>query len=132
MAFDPFTAGFDLAKTILAKWLPDANVREEAARELATQLQTLMQGQIALNLKEAESNSFFIAGWRPACGWLCVVAYAWSYIVQPGLTFILTSFQVHLDIAQLPQLNMAELGFLLLSLLGIGTLRTYEKTRGVS
>lgn len=132
MAFDPFTAAFDLGKTILAKWIPDANLREEAARDMALQYSAIMQGQIALNLKEAESQNLFVSGWRPAVGWVCVVAYIWQFIVQPFLIFLLTTFSVHLDIAQLPKLDIGELSFVLFAMLGIGTMRTVEKSRGIT
>lgn len=132
MAFDPFTSLFNLLSTGLEKAIPDANLREQTARDMATQLNGVMQGQIALNLKEAESQNFFVAGWRPAMGWTCVTAYLWQFIVQPFLTFVLTALAVHMDIAQLPKLDLGELSFVLFAMLGIGTLRTVEKSRGIS
>ena len=131
MAFDFITAGLDLIKTGLVKWIPDANLREQAAMDVATQLNAQIMGQIELNKVEASSQRLFVAGWRPAIGWVCVGAYAYTFVGQPVLVFFLTTLGIHLDIAQLPRLEMGELSAVLFAMLGMGGMRTYEKVKGV-
>lgn len=130
MAFDPLTAITELIKTGLEKYVPDANAREQAALQLAGQLHAQVMAQIEVNKVEAASPSLFVAGWRPFVGWCCGSAYAYTFVVQPFLIFILTASGVHMDIAQLPILDMGELGVVLFGMLGLGAMRSYEKVKG--
>ena len=89
MAFDPITAISDLIKTGLEKWVPDANVREKAAMEMAVQVHAQTLAQIEVNKIEAASANWFVASWRPFIGWTCGVAYAYTFVVQPFLASLL-------------------------------------------
>jgi hypothetical protein len=94
--------------------------------ELAAQLASV-QGQLEVNKAEAESTNMFIAGWRPAVGWVCVLALAWAYVFQPFVEFSLTAAKVKLPQA-LPHLDTGTLiSGLLIPLLGVAVLRTVEK-----
>jgi hypothetical protein len=94
--------------------------------ELAAQVGQ-MQGQLEINKIEAASTSLFIAGWRPAVGWVCVTALAYAYILQPFLVFLLAVFKVHSN-EPFPALDTGTLiSGLLIPLLGIAALRTVEK-----
>ena len=130
MALDPITAISDLIKTGLEKWIPDANAREQAASQLAGQLHAQVMAQIEVNKVEAASSSLFVAGWRPFVGWSCGSAYAYTFVVQPFLLFMLTAAQVPINTAQLPVLDMGELGVVLFGMLGLGAMRSYEKVKG--
>ena len=130
MALDPITAISDLIKTGLEKWLPDANQREKAALEIAQMVHAGNMAQIEVNKIEAASSNLFVAGWRPAIGWICGAGYAYAFIIQPFLIFLITAFQVTLNTAQLPTLDMGEMGLMLANLLGFGAMRTYEKVKG--
>ena len=132
MALDPITAISDLIKTGLEKWIPDANAREQAAMQIAAQVHAQTMAQIDVNKVEAASSSLFVAGWRPFCGWVCGGAYAYNFVLQPFLVFAVTTFGVHIDMAQLPAMDMGELGGLLFGMLGIGGMRTFEKVKGVA
>lgn len=132
MAFDPFSAIFNLINTGLEKWIPDANERQKAASELGQQVHSQVMGQIEINKIEAANASIFVAGWRPFVGWVCGGAYAYTFVVQPFLIFWATVFQIHLDIAQLPVLDWSELGFVLFGMLGLGMMRSYDKKMGAS
>ena len=129
MAFDPITAITDLIKSGLEKFIPDANVREQAALQLAGQLHAQVMAQIEVNKVEAASSNLFVAGWRPFVGWTCGASYAYTFVVQPFMVFVLTAAQVHMDIGQLPQLDMGELGVVLFGMLGLGAMRSYEKVK---
>lgn len=130
MALDPITAISDLIKTGLEKWLPDANQREKAALEIAQMVHAGNMAQIEVNKIEAASTNLFVAGWRPAIGWICGAGYAYAFIVQPFLIFTITAFQVQLNTAQLPTLDIGEMSLMLANLLGFGAMRTYEKVKG--
>ncbi len=130
MAFDPFSAAFNLISAGLEKWIPDANIRTQAAQEMATQMNLQVIGQIELNKAEAASSSLFVAGWRPFIGWVCGGAYAYTFVIQPFLVFTLIAFGVTLT--PLPHLDWSELSFVLFGLLGLGAMRTYEKKLGSS
>src|SRR5229473_1113364 len=86
-----------------------------------------IQGQLDINKAEAGSTNMFIAGWRPAVGWVCVVALAYAFVVQPFAQFALAAFHVNL-LGPLPTLNTTMLvEGLLIPMLGLGALRTAEK-----
>jgi hypothetical protein len=116
------------------KFIPDKNAREEAKEQLESQMLIamtgLVQGQLAINAKEAEHGSIFVAGWRPAIGWICGVALGWNYILQPIINW--GAFVSGVDLATAPSLDTAELTTILLGMLGLGGLRTYEKRLGVA
>jgi hypothetical protein len=93
---------------------------------LAAEL-TQVQGQLQINEEEAKSTNWFVAGWRPAVGWVCAFALFYAFIFQPFAQFIFVAFHVNLQ-GPLPVLNTDLLVTgLLLPLLGLGTLRTVEK-----
>lgn len=129
MAFDPFTAAFDLIKTGLEKYIPDANVREKAAAELASQVHQISLAQIEINKIEAASQNLFVAGWRPAIGWICGAGYAYAFVVQPFLVFVITVAQIPLRLDQLPVLDIGEMSIMLANLLGFGAFRSYDKSK---
>ena len=81
--------------------------------------------QADINLEEAKSPSLFISGWRPALGWTCAAAFAWVYVLQPITTFILAA--THHPVA-LPTLDFSTMSTVLMGMLGLAGLRTYEKS----
>lgn len=87
-----------------------------------------MQGQLDANKAEAASKSTFIAGWRPFVGWTCGAAFAWSFVLQPFATFILAA--VHHTMT-LPTLDLSTMMPVLLGMLGLGAMRSYEKVQAV-
>jgi hypothetical protein len=116
------------------KFIPDKNARAEAKEQLEGQMLAamtgLVQGQLEINKQEAQHGSIFVAGWRPAIGWICGSALGWNYIVQPIITWV--AFISGVDLADAPRLDTAELTTILLGMLGLGGLRTYEKRLGVA
>ncbi len=87
-------------------------------------------GQIETNTEEAKSSNLFIAGWRPAIGWTCALAFALVYFIQPLAVFICTISGY--PVPPMPHFDMGEIMSLLGGLLGISTLRTYEKVKGLT
>ena len=78
--------------------------------------------QVELNKVEAGHRSIFVAGWRPAIGWICAAGLAMTFIINPFLQWFTSK-----PGPTLPQDIMLEL---VLALLGLGALRTVEKMNG--
>lgn len=130
----------DLIKSGVDRIWPDKTKALEIKAEidkaaLAGQLQEMQDGwdnaraQLAVNQQEAASSSIFVAGWRPFIGWVCGSAFAWMFLVQPFLVFGITAFHGTLDLKQLPVLDTASIMQILMGILGLGALRTYEKVK---
>ncbi len=124
----------------IAGFFPNPEKKAEAAQALAlAQLQgafkeeeaslALLQQQAKINLAEAESKSFWVAGWRPGVGWACAGAFAYSYVLQPFLTFIIAVLGIHTQ--PLPVLDLSGMMPVLLGMLGLGGMRSYEKVKGI-
>ena len=110
-----------------------AEAREKAEAQMVAAMTNLVQGQLAINKEEAKHASLFVAGWRPAVGWICGISLGWNFVVHPMLlwiAFVLPDIPV--DLSTAPQLDTGELMTVLLGMLGLGGLRTYEKRVGVA
>lgn len=84
------------------------------------------QGQAHVNEMEAQNASLFVSGWRPFIGWVCGVAFAYHFVAQPFLAFAIANAGGK---ATLPAFDMSELSTVLMGMLGLGGLRTFEKIR---
>ncbi len=84
--------------------------------------------QIEVNRVEAQHRSVFVAGWRPFIGWICGVALAWNFILRDFLVWGFTVWAPEIPVPAALQLE--HLLTVLLSLLGLGGLRTFEKMSG--
>jgi len=123
-----------LVKDVIGSFLPeDPKKRAEAERKIEAQLSEHLAkidlAQLEINKVEAASRSVFVAGWRPFVGWACGVSLAWSYICQPILTFALVQAGYGVE---LPALDMSQMMPVLMGMLGLGGLRSFEKYKGVS
>lgn len=87
--------------------------------------------QIAVNAKEAQHASLFVAGWRPFIGWTCGLAFAWTFLMYPILQFAVIAFGFQLDLSLLPVMDLSEMMPVLLGMLGMGAMRSYERRNGV-
>ena len=118
---------------VLDRFFPNKEEKERAAREieakLAEHLAKIDIAQIEVNNQEAAHRSLFVAGWRPFVGWTCGLALFYTYVAQPMAMFIMAQTG---DLVQLPQLDLSTMMPVLLGMLGLGGLRTYEKFKGVS
>lgn len=88
-----------------------------------------MMGQIGTNTEEAKSGSLFVAGWRPAVGWIGAVGVAYSCVLEPIMNW--TARVVFGYVGNFPILNTDQLFYLITGMLGFGGFRTYEKIKGV-
>ena len=119
---------------LLDKFIPDADEKARIAHELATMgekhAQELALAQIEVNKAEAASGSIFKGGWRPAVGWVCASAFAYHFVLQPILLFVVALTGTQLP--TLPEFDMSTLLPVLGGMLGIGGLRSYEKSKGIA
>jgi hypothetical protein len=132
MAFDPFTAGFDLVKTALDKIFPDADAElkgklDQAAAVIDHEFQ-LTLGQLKINETEAGSQSFFVAGARPAIMWIGAATLGYSGIGISLFSWIGAFFGA----PPLPIVDPTAVNNILMGLLGLGGMRTVEKLKGVA
>lgn len=123
---DPLTAGIDLAKDLVGRFFPD---KTEQEKQQMAMVMMMVQGQLETNKVEAASQSLFVAGWRPAVGWICALSFGFRYIGGPLLSVIgqLTGHQI-----VLPVIDYAEMSPILIGMLGLGYFRSSEKIKGVA
>ena len=86
--------------------------------------------QLEVNKTEAKHSSTFVAGWRPAVGWICVAALGYVSIVDPFIHTV--SYYAGFDTTGAPAINTTITMQVLLGMLGLATARTYEKHKGVN
>lgn len=128
----PIAALVPLIGNILDRIFPDEQKANEAKLELA-KLQAsgelaLLQGQIETNKTEAGHASRFVAGWRPFIGWVCGFALMYEYLLLPLFAWASLNFNWQ----QPPHLAMDGMLELVLAMLGVAGLRTFEKYKGVA
>jgi len=88
------------------------------------------KAQSDINLADAKSTAGGISGmlqrsWRPLIGMSCALAIFWEYVLKQFLMFFIATFNY--ETAPLPELDMGTLMPLVMALLGMGALRSYEK-----
>lgn len=90
--------------------------------------------QIDLNKTEAATGSLFIGGWRPAIGWTCAISlfcYYVPYVLAATILWVVQVIKTG-NLVQRPDLGIADLIGLVLAMLGMSTLRTAERIKGVA
>lgn len=121
------------ATQLLDKFIEDKDQKMALAHEISTMAerhaQELAKGQLEVNKMEAASSSMFVAGWRPAVGWICALGFLSNFILIPMANFGLALASVDI---QIPMIDTTQMMPVLMGMLGLGTLRTVEKVRKVS
>lgn len=122
----------EVGQKLIERFFPDKEKAAEAEREF---LKMAMQGeltqvlaQLEINAKEATHPSVWVAGWRPFFGWVGGVGFAYSVVVQP----IMVWYGLARGWPTPPEVNMDLLWVVITGMLGIGGLRTFEKSKGVA
>ena len=130
--------GGDTIKTI-GKVVDDMHFSGEEKEKLKLQFEEiqakLKSKQMDINLADAQSTAGGLSGfmqrsWRPLIGMSCALAIFWEFVLSKFILFICGLFQY--EVVNIPQLDMGTLMPLVMSLLGMGALRTFEKTKGVT
>ena len=117
---------------LLDKFIEDKDQKARLAHDLATMAekhaQDLAKAQLEVNKIEASHSSLFVSGWRPAVGWVCVLGMAGNFIVIPFTNFVLALLEIDVKV---PLIDTATMMPVLMGMLGLGAMRTYEKKSGV-
>lgn len=125
---------------VLDKVLPDATAAADAKLKMVELVQRgelaqldaetrLAVGQMEVNKAEASNPSVFVSGWRPFIGWICGLAFGYKFVFGPVAAFILTAYG---NPTVVPPLEFGEMLPVLLGMLGIAGLRSFEKVKGVA
>jgi hypothetical protein len=122
----------EVGKTLLDRFVPDPEAKRQAEADF---LRMAMEGelkqtiaQLEINAKEAAHPSTWVAGWRPYFGWVGGTAFAYVGIIKPLLTWVAAIKGWPAP----PDIDTEFLWVVVSGLLGIGGLRTFEKTKGVT
>tara|TARA_Y100000004_G_scaffold158781_1_gene185282 strand:+ start:486 stop:899 length:414 start_codon:yes stop_codon:yes gene_type:complete len=123
----------------VGKIVDELHVSEEEKNQAKIRLKELEnelnKKQMDINLADAKSTATGLGGllqriWRPLIGFSCALAIFWEFVLKQFIVFFLAVFQI--ETLPLPSLDMGVLMPLVMSLLGMATLRTYEKQKGIS
>lgn len=131
MAFDPITAISEAASKILDKFFPNADESmklkfQQATMEIQNEAANAL-AQLEVNKVEAQSPHWFVASWRPACGWTCACGLAYAFVAQPLLAWVSSMFGFQAP----PVLQMDTLMVVLTSMLGMAGIRSFDKSKGI-
>lgn len=113
----------DVRAAITGKAVIDPAAQAELELKAATLEAEIIKAQLTINQTEANHKSIFVSGWRPALGWIGVLAFGTQFFIRP----ILGAIGINV-----PSLDVGELWPMLSGILGLGVLRTVEKRGGVA
>ena len=115
---------------LLDKFIEDKDQKAALAHEIATMsqkyAQEIAQGQMAINEVEAANSNLMVSGWRPFIGWTCGLGMFGNFITIPFSNFVLALLELDIVIPLVPLDTMMPV---LMGMLGLGAMRTFEKTR---
>ena len=119
---------------LLDKFVEDKDQKAALAHEISTMAdrhaQELARAQVEVNKAEAASGSVWKGGWRPFVGWVCGTAFAYHFVIQPLAIFVVAAYGM--EIPALPEFDMGQLMTVLMGMLGLGGLRSFEKYKHVA
>ena len=152
MSFDPISAAFEVGKIALEKIFPDPTKRAEQMRLLEQLRQEgdlerlnahvkLQLAQANINLHDAKSKNSFQSNWRPAIGWVGAISLALMYIPKAIMLTVIWSWQCilimqdatnmyQIQLPVFPDLGVSDIIGLLMSMLGVAAMRSYDKKNG--
>ena len=111
---------------ILDKFVADKDLKIKLSHELEKEIISLNKAQLEVNKVEAQHNNIFVAGWRPFIGWCCGLSLAYHFILEPIIQYILIVNGIQYNT---PEFDFSQLSTIVMAMLGMSTLRTYEKTK---
>ena len=111
---------------LLDKFIEDKDQKNALAQEIATMSERhaheALKGQLEINKVEAAHKSLFVAGWRPAIGWVCMLGLLYNTIIANVLSIWI----------EVPEVDTTLLVPVMMGMLGLGAMRSYEKVNHVS
>jgi CheY-like chemotaxis protein len=115
---------------LLDKFIEDKDQKAALAHEVATMAENhaleIAKGQMAINQVEAANSNLMVSGWRPFIGWTCGLGMFGNFITIPFSNFVLALLELDIVIPLVPLDTMMPV---LMGMLGLGAMRTFEKTR---
>ncbi len=111
---------------IVDRLIPDPNKKQQLMTELLETLAKFDLGQLEVNKSEAQHASIFVAGWRPFIGWVLGVGVAYSFLLAPVISGVVSIWRPGFSMPAVDG-NLWELIF---AMLGMGALRSFDKLRG--
>jgi Holin of 3TMs, for gene-transfer release len=131
---DPITAILGIGNKLIDHFFPDANQAAAAKLELLKMQQSgdlqVMASQMEINKIEAQNPSLFVSGWRPFIGWVCGISLTYAAIIEPVSRFLAkVAFNY---IGEFPVIDTTLTLQILLGLLGLAGMRSWEKKEGVA
>lgn len=127
-------AAMPIIGELVDRIFPDSTERELKRLEITAKLQDSLNqldlAQLEVNKTEAASASMFVAGWRPFIGWICGFSFAYVLILQPFMAFWFAA--AGMPVQGLPEIDGDLLGWAMGGMLGLGTMRSVEKIKGVT
>ena len=130
---------FSAAQSLIERFFPDPEKQAEAQRALLQMQQNgelaqlasetdLAKLQIQVNVEEAKSTNWFVAGWRPGIGWVCGAGLAYASLIEPFARFIAKVWFGYTG--EFPVISTDLTLQILMGLLGLGAMRSVEKIKG--
>jgi phenylpyruvate tautomerase PptA (4-oxalocrotonate tautomerase family) len=117
---------------LLSEFIEDKDQKARLAHEIATMAERHAnenaKAQLEVNKVEAASKSVFVAGWRPFIGWTCGLGMFGNFITIPFANFVLALLSYEIVIPLVPLETMMPV---LMGMLGLGAMRSFEKTRKI-
>ena len=111
---------------LLDKFIEDKDQKNALAHEIATMSERhaheALKGQLEINKVEAAHKSLFVAGWRPAIGWVCMLGLLYNTIIANVLSIWI----------EVPEVDTTLLVPVMMGMLGLGAMRSYEKVNHVA
>ena len=117
-----------VAGKVLDKFVEDKDLKTKLTHELKSQIVSLDLAQAQTNLEQAKHPSIFVAGARPAIMWICAFGLGWQFVFQPVAVWGIAVSGI--DVV-LPIIETEGLLSLTLALLGLGGMRSFEKSKGI-
>ena len=111
---------------ILDKFVADKDLKTKLSHELEKEIISLNKAQLEVNKVEASHNNIFVSGWRPFIGWCCGLSLAYHFIIEPIIQYILIVNAIQFET---PEFDFSQLSTIVMAMLGLSSLRTYEKTK---
>ena len=131
---DPLSAALNIGNNLIERIWPDPSKQAEEKRKLQelaskkdadalnAELQ-LLSGQLKINQQEAAHKSIFVSGWRPFVGWVCGFGLLYQCVLERFIAIYAE---------QMPAPDTGTLITVLMGMLGLGGMRSFEKLKGIS
>jgi hypothetical protein len=111
---------------ILDKFVADKDLKTKLSHELEREIISLNKAQLEVNKVEAKHSNIFVSGWRPFIGWCCGLSLAYHFIIEPVVQYVLIVNGINFET---PEFDFSQLSTIVMAMLGMSGLRTYEKIK---